>query len=312
MSDPDSLVTTAAASARPPTADRPQSAVGLSLFGMMLFATNDVLGKWLVGTYSPWQVLLVRSFAALLVLAPLLGRSGVAAVVRPHRRGLHALRAAFSTAEVACFYFAVVALPLADVMAFYLAAPIFVAALSQPLLGERVGWRRWVAIVVGFAGVLICLKPSGSSLSLPSLLALGGAFTFSLMTIATRSLGAAPDRVLVIWQTGGALLAGLVISPFVWVAPSPRDLALTALLGIVALAAHMCINRALKLATAATVAPYQYTLIVWAIVLGYLVFGDVPTVHMVVGAGIIIASGLFIFWREQVAKRRDARVLSQT
>lgn len=282
---------------------RAQVAVPLMLLGMLLFSMNDVLGKWLVGMYSPWQLLLIRSLAALAVLLPMMGREGLAAAITVDRPKLHLLRTVLATVEVACFYFAVIYLPLADVMAFYLAAPIFVAAMSPFLLGERVGWRRWTAIVVGFVGVLIALGPSASSFALPALLSIAGSFFFSLMIVTTRALGAAPDSVLVFWQTVGALLAGLVVTPFVWVPPSGLDYALLALLGIVALGAHVCVNRSLKLAPAATVAPYQYTLIVWAILLGYLVFGDVPTPEMLIGAAIIVASGLFIFWREQALKR---------
>src|SRR5688500_7386301 len=297
--------------ARPRAATRAHAskagiAVGLTLLGMLLFSANDVLGKWLVGTYSPAQVILLRSLAALAVLAPFLLRDGIATLVRVERPGLHALRVLFATADVVCFYIAVIYLPLANVIAFYLAAPIFVAALSPLLLSEKVGWRRWTAILVGFAGVLIALKPSASNLELPAILSLLGSMAFALMVVSTRALGAAPDKVLVIWQTAGALLVGLVAAPFAWTPPSGRDYLLMALLGIVSMGAHMCVNRALKLAPAATVAPYQYTLIVWAILLGYPVFGDVPTPHMLTGATIIIAAGLFIFWREQKVRRQVA------
>ena len=307
MSEPGLLVTERDGTATASRYDRTQIAVWLMLLGMLLFSMNDVLGKWLVGMYSPWQLLLIRSLAALAVLLPLMRRQGLLAAVTVDRPRLHLLRTVLATIEVACFYFAVIYLPLADVMAFYLAAPIFVAAMSPFLLGERVGWRRWTAILVGFVGVLIALGPSASSFALPALLSIAGSFFFSLMIVTTRALGSAPDRVLVFWQTIGALVAGLAISPFVWVPPTARDYALLAVLGVVSLGAHFCVNRSLKLAPAGAVAPYQYTLIVWAILLGYTVFGDVPTPQMLIGAAIIIASGLFIFWREQVLKRRDAK-----
>ena len=109
--------------------------------------------------------------------------------------------------------------------------------------------------------------------------------------------------MLVFWQTIGALVAGIVTSPFAWTPPTALDYALLALLGVVSLGAHMCVNRSLKLAPAATVAPYNYTMLLWAMLLGYPVFGDVPTPHMLAGAAIIVASGLFIFWRENKARR---------
>jgi len=275
-------------------------AIPLMLLGMLLFSLNDLMGKWLVATYSPAQVLLFRSIAALLILLPLLGRGGLVASVRVKRPGLHALRALFSTLDVICFYTAVIYLPLADAMAFYLAAPIFVAALSPWLLGERVGWRRWTAIGVGFAGVVIALNPSAESLELPALLSLGGSLCFALLIVTTRALGPmTSDKVLVLWPIVGALILGLVAALPTWVTPSGRDMLLMGLLGVVSMSAYFCVNRSLKLAPAASVAPYQYTLIVWAILFGYPVFGDVPTPQMLIGSAIIVAAGLFIFWREQ-------------
>jgi drug/metabolite transporter (DMT)-like permease len=306
MFEPGLVVTKPDGAASASRYDRAQIAVLLMVLGMLLFSMNDVLGKWLVGLYSPWQLLLIRSLAALVVLLPVMRRQGLVEAVTVKRPQLHMLRTLLATIEVACFYFAVIYLPLADVMAFYLAAPIFVAAMSPFLLGERVGWRRWTAILVGFVGVLIALGPSASTFALPALLSIAGSFFFSLMIVTTRALGSAPDRVLVFWQTIGALVAGLAISPFVWLPPTARDYALLGVLGVVSLGAHVCVNRSLKWAPAATVAPYQYTLIVWALIFGYLVFGDVPTPQMLIGSAIIVASGLFIFWREQSLKRNGA------
>jgi drug/metabolite transporter (DMT)-like permease len=290
-----------------PASGRIGLAIALMLAAMLLFSANDAMGKWLVAAYSPVQLLLIRSLAALVILVPLLGRAGLADSIRVDRPGLHLLRTLFATADVTFFYIAVIYLPLADVMAFYLAAPIFVAALSPVLLGERIGWRRWTAILVGFVGVLIALGPSAQTFALPALLAIAGSLFFALFVLTTRALGAAPDRVLVLWQTIGALLVGAVVSPFVWVPPTAVDCALLALLGVVSMGAHLCVTRSLKLAPAAVVAPYQYTILLWAIVFGYAVFGDVPTAPMLIGGAIIVAAGLFIFTREQAAKRQVAR-----
>ncbi|HEY8267500.1 MAG TPA: DMT family transporter, partial [Xanthobacteraceae bacterium] len=123
--------------------------IGLMLAGMFLFSINDAMGKWLVGTYSVGQLLLIRSVAALVLLAPFVWREGIAAYTNMERPGLQALRALLSTVEVAFFYWAVAYLPLADVVTFYLAGPIYVTALSVILLGEHVGWRRWTAVIVG-------------------------------------------------------------------------------------------------------------------------------------------------------------------
>jgi len=288
----------------------PSAALGIAvmLFGIFLFALNDTIGKWLVATYSVGQVLLIRSLAALVILAPFVWRAGIARLLRIEQPKLQAMRVAFSTGEVYCFYMAVTYLPLADVMTFWMAAPIYVAALSPFLLGERVGWRRWLAIFIGFVGVIIALQPSAATLTMPAVISIIGSFAFTFMMLTGRSLRATPDVTLVFWQIVGALLLGLVVAPLTWVAPSGFDYALLALLGVVAMFAHICINRALKLADAATVAPFQYTLLFWAVIFGYLVFGDVPRTAMLAGAAIIIGAGLFIFFRSRRADRTEADI----
>jgi drug/metabolite transporter (DMT)-like permease len=279
-----------------------RAGIFLMLAGIFLFSVNDVLGKWLVATYTVWQVLLIRSIAALLVLAPFIWRAGWEPFRTAPKPGLQLVRVIFSTLEVAGFYWAVIWLSLADVMTFYLAAPIYVTAVSALFLGEQVGWRRWSAVIVGFIGVIIALRPTTASWSAPALIALAGSIVFSFLMIVTRHLRGTADIVLVTGQTAMALVAGIVFSPFAWVAPTAIDAGLLALLGVVSMIAHVCVNRSLKLAPASVVVPYQYTLIIWAIVFGFFVFGDVPEIAMIVGAIIIIAAGIYIFVREQVRR----------
>lgn len=272
------------------------------LLAMFLFVANDAMGKWLVATYSVGQVLLLRSAVALLILAPFLWRVGRAAILLPKRPLLQLARVAFSTAEVFCFYWAVYYLPLADVMTYWLAAPIYVAALSPLLLGEKVGLLRWAAIGLGFVGVLVALTPSGEVHPFAIAVSVIGSLAFALMVLTGRSLRGTPDTVLVFFQILGALAAGAILAPVGWVTPGGVDLLLLGTLGVVAMLGHICVNRAVKLADAATVAPFQYTLLPWAILLGWMFFGDLPTATMLAGAAIIILSGLMIFAPE--ARRR--------
>ncbi|CAD7023753.1 EamA/RhaT family transporter [Pseudorhizobium halotolerans] len=278
------------------------------LLGMLLFALNDAMGKWLVSSYGLGQVILIRSVAALIILSPLLWKAGLAPIVNAERKGMQLARVLFSTGEVFCFYYAVMYLPLADVMTFWLAAPIYVAALSPFLLGERVGWRRWTAIAIGFVGVIIALEPSSAMFTLPAIISIIGSAAFAFMMISGRFLRGTPDTTLVLFQTGAAGLAGLIFAPFDW-SPiqSQTDLLLLGLLGVVAMSAHMLVNRALKMSDAATVAPLQYTLLLYAVIFGWMFFGDVPRLTMMVGAALIIASGLFIFIREQMLKKKQDR-----
>ncbi len=273
--------------------------IALTLAGMLMFAANDTLGKWLVGTYSAGQVLLIRSLAALVVLAPFLWRGGRAAVLRPARPWLQLARVVFATADAFFFYWAVAYLPLADAMTYWMAAPIYVAALSSVLLGEKVGWRRWSAIGVGFLGVVIALRPSAATLTLPALLCLLGSLAFALSIMTARALRGTPDASLVAYQMIGGLIAGALIAPGQWVSPDPLSFLLLSLLGIVAMVAHVCVNRSVKFAEASVVMPFHYTLLIWAILFGYIVFDDVPHPATLAGAALIIAAGLFIFFREQ-------------
>ncbi|HSK39542.1 MAG TPA: DMT family transporter, partial [Arenibaculum sp.] len=272
--------------------------IAYMLLGMALFTVNDALGKWLVADYPVGQLLAMRSLSALLLLVPFVLRAGPAEfrVARPR---MHLIRVALVAAEVALFYVAVRDLPLADVMTIYMAAPLFVTALSVPLLGERVGWRRWVAVLAGFSGVVLVLGPTGTLVPLPSLVALAGSVVFALGILATRSLRGAGGLALVVFQTVGTGLAGAATLPFAWVPPDAADCALIALLGVVAMAAHVSIIRSLALSPAATVVPFQYSSIVWAVILGMAVWGDVPSPEVVLGATLIIGCGLFVFHRER-------------
>ena len=284
-----------------PSRNATLAGIGMMLLGILMFSLNDVMGKWLVATYTVGQVLLLRSAAGLAVLMPFVIRQGVMRTLRPERPGLQIMRVALGTSEVALFYLAVSYLPLADTMTIWLAAPVWSALLAALLLGERVDAGRWLAIAAGFAGVAIALNPTGASLSMPALLALLGSILFAGMMIAGRQLRGTPDVTLVAWQTLGALLMGLVLLPFGWVTPTWLDAGLLGLLGIVAMAAHLCVTRSLKLAEASVVVPYQYTLIVWALVFGWFVFGDWPTPAMLAGAALIVAAGLALLLLERRA-----------
>ncbi len=278
----------------------------IMLLGMLMFALNDAIGKWLVASYGLGQLILIRSVAALLILLPFLWRGGLKPIVNAERPLMQAARVFFSTAEVFCFYYAVTYLPLADVMTYWLAAPIYVAAASPLLLGEKVGWRRWSAIFVGFVGVIITLEPSSAMFTMPAIISIIGTFAFAFMLLSGRSLRGTPDKTLVFFQLSGAALAGVAFAPTDW---SPLaswgEAAMLCLLGVVAMVAHLLVNRALKISDAATVAPLQYTLLVWAIIFGWLFFSDVPRPTMLVGAALIVGSGMFIFFREQQLKKRE-------
>ena len=281
--------------------------IGLMLVSVGIFAFGDTLGKFIVATYSVGQLLLLRGAAALIVLSPLIWRRR-REFLHLERPRLQLFRVVLSTLEVAAFFLATVYLPLADVVTYYLACPIFVTALSAIVLREPVGWRRWSAIVIGFCGVLIALRPSAQTVSWPAMIALAGSMAFAVLMLITRSLRATPDIVLASAQFIGTFVFGAILAPFGWIALTPGGLGLFVAAGCISVCALLCGNRSLKLAPASIVVPYQYSMIIWAVMFGYLVFGDVPSRATIFGAAIIIGAGLYIFLRERDLGREEAVV----
>lgn len=283
-------------------ADRGQNAalgIAFMLAGIFLFSVNDTLGKWLAGTYAAPQILLLRSVASLIILAPIVAHRGFMTLIRVERPWLQLLRAVIGSVEVMLFYWAVHYLPLADAMTYYLAGPIYVTVMAALFLGERVGWRRWAAVIAGFAGVVIALGPSLASFGWPSLIALAGSLHYAVFIVFTRVLRGTSDVVMAVWQLVLSVIVGAALSPLTWQPFAGwSDAALLLTLGIGSLGGIVLVNRSLTVAPASVVVPYQYTMIVWAALFGYLAFGDVPRVATLVGAAIIVAAGLFIYFRE--------------
>lgn len=274
----------------------------LYLAGVALFAANDALGKWLVADYTVAEVMLIRSLGAG-VLVLVLGRAlGVSLRIPAGQSWLHALRILLLVGDSYCFYYATKALPLADVMTFYMSAPLIITAASAVLLKERVGVKRWGAIVVGFIGVIVALQPTGAAFSPSALIALLGASCFALAMVITRRLSDCHWLTLVAWQFIGGGILGAILSPIGWVTPGALDLGLMALVGLVACGCFMLITKALSLAPASLLAPFQYSAIFWATIFGWIVFADTPTPPIILGNAIIIASGLFVLYRERVLK----------
>ncbi|MBE7219938.1 MAG: DMT family transporter [Caulobacteraceae bacterium] len=279
-------------------APRTGTAIFLFSLGIFFFAVNDALGKWLVGTYPVGEILLVRTGGAALFLAPMLLRHPDSRRV-PAQRWLHLLRILVMAGDTFAFYYATRSLPLADVMTFYLASPLFVTVLAVLFLRERIGLWRIGAVLLGFIGVIIALHPTGPTLSAGAIVALAGSLSFAAAMVITRRLRHAHWLTLVAGQFIGAGVIGAFISGFDWVVPSPRDAALMVIVGIVSMLCFLSINQALRLAQASALAPFQYTSIVWAVLLGWLIWGDLPTPAMCAGIALIVASGAIVWLRER-------------
>ncbi|HXT06465.1 MAG TPA: DMT family transporter [Roseiarcus sp.] len=275
------------------------------LLAIFFFALNDALGKWLVADYAVGQLLALRAVGAAFVLAPMVWRLKVD-LTDTRQLTLQVARVLFMAIDTFCFYYATRTMPLADVMTFYMAAPIIITALSAALLGEQVEPVRWAAIAIGFLGVVVALKPSAQILSTASPLALLGAVMYGLGQTITRALRGVHWLHLVVWQFGGAGVIGAATLPFAFVVPGPFDLMLMFLLGVVAMICFVFMTKALALTPASVLAPFQYTAILWATMLGWLIWRDGLSLPVALGNALIIASGLVVLSAER--RRVPARI----
>jgi drug/metabolite transporter (DMT)-like permease len=216
------------------------------------------------------------------------------------------LRMAASAIEVVCFYWAISSTPLADMTAIYLASPIYVTGMAALFLREPVGLRRWTAVLVGFVGVLVAVRPSAGSVSAPVLVAVGGSLLYATSLVVTRRLRGTPSTLLVATQMAALFVLTSASSTLGWVIPRRGELILMVAVGVVSMIAFWCVNEGLRLARASAVAPFNYSSIVWATLLGYVIFGDMPATMTLAGAAIIIAAGLLIMLREDQVRRTVA------
>jgi len=289
------------------TADRGSGNLPGILFflsAIFCFGLMDTGIKWLSGTYDTWQIIAFRAAFSLIPIAVLVAMSGGASALRTARPLAHVLRSIVGLAAVFCFFYAFAHMPLADVYAISFAAPLFITALSVPILKERVGWRRWAAVLVGFAGVMVMLRPGTGVFSAIALVPLLGALLYGLLMIYIRILSRTETNAAIVFyfMVTTAVVAAMMSVP-VWATPNAADFALLAAVGIIGGVAQILFTQAFRLASPTLLAPFEYSGMLWAVTFGYLVFGDVPDPFIWAGGAIVIASGLYILHRETVQSR---------
>lgn len=266
-----------------------------------IFSVMDALAKWQAETYHVAQLIFFRSFFGLLVLLPFLMRGrGILAKLHSRQIGLHAVRTVFGLASLFAFFLSVRYLELADAVVLSFASPLFLTGLSVLLLGEHVGWRRWAAILVGFMGVLVMMRPGGDLFTIYALLPLAGALAYAVVGIFIRVLSRTEETVTIVFYFGlfGTLATGVML-PFVWIAPvSAADWVAQIGIGVCGGLAQMAMTNAFSRAPLAVVAPFDYTAIIWSVLFGYAVWGDMPALTTWAGTAIVVASGLYILHRE--------------
>jgi S-adenosylmethionine uptake transporter len=294
-----------------PTTDasRTLTGVGLAATAWAAFSAQDAIIKYLVVTIPVPEMLFVRSLLITLAASLVLRRSEF--VVMLQRRSLAAIgvRAGFILVAWLTYYAAARWLSLPALVTIYFAAPLFVVALAGIMLGETPGPARWGATIIGFVGVVVAADLSAAPSALPALMVLFAAFCWAVVSILTRSLTQAiTTKALMVGTNVVFVFACALVGPFLFVVPSPFECGLLLLLGICGGVGQFFLFQGMRLAQASAIAPFEYSSFAWATLWGWLVFGDLPTPHVLTGGAIILGAGLFLLAAES---RRRATLNAQ-
>lgn len=277
----------------------PLRGIACMVLSLAVFTMSDAVSKWLTQSYPVGEIIFLRSFFIYLPIGLMVWRRRDGAALRLTGWRWHLLRAALFTASSFLIITSVKFLPLADAMALLFAAPLIITALARPLLGEHVGRRRWSAVLVGFVGVLVMTRPTPNAFQIAALVPITAAIMTALRDIVTRHMSTTlSTNAILAWSTLGLIIASAPTALFGWIVPRPQDLLLMMLSGLLVGTAHYLMIESYRLAAAATVAPFKYSSIVWGVLLGYLIWGDLPDAWILTGAALVIGSGLYILHRE--------------
>ena len=304
-------------------------AIMFIVLGMFFISVNDMVIKRFSGEYPLHQMVFLRSAIGLLFTLILIQLEGGWRILKTDQPGLHALRAVMVFASNMTYFAALAVLPLPDATALFFIAPIMITVLSIPILGERVGSRRWGAVIVGFCGTLIMVRAQGSTRGDVSiwiyLLPILAAFFYATMQVLTRKLAKTKASAMAFYiQITFVLFCGisglivgngqfadgvqhpsLVFLLRAWIVPSAADMSYFVLIGILATGVGYCLSQAYRSAPAASVAPFEYVLLPMSIMWGWVIFADWPGLPVWFGSAIIIAAGLYVIWREHKLTSQD-------
>lgn len=305
---------TCASIAQPKSAAAPRRLMGALYLSaaVLCFALLDTLTKYLSAHYSVTSLIWVRYTVQTLLLAAIMGPSMGLRLVLTRQPGSQLLRALFLLGASACTTVGVRYLPLAEMTAMFFLAPLIVCVLSVPMLREKIGAGDWLAVIIGFVGVLVIARPGGAMLTLATLLPLGTAICYSIYQVITRQVSASehPTTSNFITSLVGAVLMTFTL-PFGWTTPTWSDAPLMLGMGVAGLSGHLLLTRAYQVGSPAVLAPYSYGQILWATLFGFLVFGALPDATSVVGMAVIVASGLYISYHRMSA-RKGAQILKES
>jgi len=284
-------------------ADRIPLGILFMLGATVMFALSSALSKWQVASYSFIEVLFFRAAASLVTCAAIiLPRTGLA-VLRTQRLGDHIGRSATQATAQSLIIIAFGLMPLAGAVAINFSSPLFATLFAAVWLKEKVGIARGAALVAGFLGVLLVAAPGADSFRLGALYALGNAVLFGSVTAAVRGMTTTESaETLTMYQMIFLTLFFALVLPFLFAWPTPVDAAAMIANGVINAIGQYWWTRALSLAPPSAVGPFYYFMLVWSAALGFLFWGDVPTLTLLGGSAIVVASGLFLLWHETARK----------
>lgn len=305
----NSMVESASPIADPVAQARRQNLRGVAamLIGVIFFSILNVLVKLLGETYPITQIAFFRNLFALFPVLLVVSAAGWRQTLQTRYLGAHVSRTLLGFGTMLLIFWSYDLLPLADATALWFSGPLFLTALSVPLLGERVGVHRWGAVIVGFSGVLIMVRPSGEMLNLGVFVALGAAFGYALAMVLVRRLSRTerPETIFFYFTVFSTLFSACLL-PFEWVTPDWQGLLMLAGAGIVGGTGQIFLTAAYSLATPSLVGPFNYSSLLWATLFGFLIWGDLPSQTVLAGALVVVASGLYILHRETIRRVRPA------
>ncbi len=276
------------------------------IVGGALLTANDALLKWLTGGYPVGQIMFLRGIFVLVPLSMFVWRAGGVNVLVTKSYKQHLIRSGLVVAGTFLFVTGLRFLPLAEAISIAFAGPLFITALASPMLGEKIGWRRWIGVLIGFIGILIIFRPGSSIFQWAALFPLAASCTGAFRDILTRRMSVTDtNESLLFYSTIAVILGGLFTALFgSWQTIIFTDWLFFGLTGLLIGGAHFLMIEAFRCCEAALVAPFKYTSVLWALFFGYSMFGDVPEINTLVGGAVVVSSGIYILHRERVLRQQ--------
>ena len=278
-------------------------AVTITIIGGLCFSIQDAGIKWLTVEVAVLQIIFLRSLFGMAFLGVSTLVTGERISRRIKRPGLLLTRTVINILSWIFFFIGLKYLPLATAVALFFSFPLFLAITSVPILGEKVGLRRSLGILVGFFGVLLITNPT-SGIEWPMLMMLSAAFGWALVANITRILGETENTSTLLFYTLFGFSIALAVPQFwIWQPIDIQTIGIIAVVTFFGVIAQFCLTKAYSIASPSLIAPFEYTALIWSATLGFLIWGDVPDIYAIIGAALIVGSGLYIIHRERVANR---------